>query len=548
MRANQFQQIHTVRLQRQLMATSQPRYIMTLDNLQHLAGDAQKILSMFSQQETLMAAKMQQQLHRVQEQAQVRAAAAAAQQQPGQPQHLQQSPHPPQVLGQLAHSHPNGPHPLPPSAMQVNGPAQSPPNMIQHQSHSPQPLSQQSQPSAMGMPPQPGYSTQSAPSPSHRAASINLLQPPPSKRKPVNAPTPSNAAPSPVGVSTPVPTNAPTPNATINSASPSAAPKSPKGKVSAKSKQVKRKASMATTPQNQNANVNASVGSSSHPTPNAPSVPIAPQVTQAPETMQQQGSSGLNGSTKRAREEDGGSGSNVAPSPLGDSIAFVDQPSPPKRVKMEWDGPPSEEMQQRKAMVESVKTEEDTTQFLAQMSELFKMAGSDSHQASDFNDLTSVILKGVNQVPGMGSYLPDNGDGSGVVDVFGAAVTSLDQSLLAGGIKDDLEQYFDFARLGGEDDDSKTPELVSSSSTTNTSPGSNSGHESNTETVGVSAVSTLTTNNEVKSEESMDLTYLGLWKELDGGESASYQSNDWKWDSTMTSLDLPWSICNPNMS
>ena len=46
----------------------------------------------------------------------------------------------------------------------------------------------------------------------------------------------------------------------------------------------------------------------------------------------------------------------------------------------------------------------------------------------------------------------------------------------------------------------------------------------------------------------MDLTYLGLWKELDGGESASYQSNDWKWDGVMTSLDLPWSICNPNMS
>jgi len=247
---------------------------------------------------------------------------------------------------------------------------------------------------------------------------------------------------------------------------------------------------------------------------------------------------------KRAREEDGGSGINVAPSPLGDSSVGVDQPSPPKRAKMEWDGPPSEEMLQRKAMIEDIKTEEDTTQFLVQMSELFKMAGSDSQQVSDFTDLTTEILKGVNQVPGMG--LPDNGDGSGagLDDVFGAG-TSLDQSMLAGGIKDDLEQYFDFARLGGEEDDSKTPELVSSSSTTNTSPGSNSGHDSNTEALGTSAVPL---SSEVRNEELMDLTYLGLWKELDGGESASYQSNDWKWDGVMTSLDLPWSICNPNMS
>ena len=513
------------------MTTGQPRYIMPFENLQGIAGEVQRILSMLSQQEALLAAKAQQS-QRMQEQAQ-----AAAQLQPGQLQHLQQSPHPSQVPGQLTHLHPNGPHP---STMPVNGSAQSPPNMMQHPSQPPQP-------SAMTMPPQPGYSTQSAPSPSHRAAPINL-QAPPTKRKPVNAPTPSNAAPSPVGVSTPAPTNAPTPNAATTSASPSAAPKSPK--VKAKSKQVRRKASTAPIPQNQNANANAP-GSSSHLTSNAPSVPIVPSVpqaplaTQAPEPLQQQGSSGVNGSMKRAREEEGGSGSNVAPSPLGDSSVVVDQPSPPKRAKMEWDGPPSEEMQQRKAMIEDVKTEEDTTQFLAQMSELFKMAGSDPQQvSSDFTELTTELLKGVNQVPGMG--LPDHGDGSGagLDDVFGMG-TSLDQSMLAGGVKDDLEQYFDFARLGGEEDDSKTPELVSSSSTTNTSPGSNSGHDSNSETVGTSAASL---SNEVKNEELMDLTYLGLWKELDGGESASYQSNDWKWDGVMTSLDLPWSICNPNMS
>lgn len=369
-----------------------------------------------------------------------------------------------------------------------------------------------------------------------------MQQPPPKRnvKQPTNAPTPSNAAPSPAGVSTPAPTNAPTPNAAA--ASPSGAPKSPKNKAPTKKQTgAKRKSSTAPTPQSHNVPSASASTPSSHPPnapPSAPSVPPVPQAQQAqvPEPMQQQGSSGSN---KRAREEEGASGNNVAPSPLGGlaSSAVMDQPSPPKRAKMEWEGPPSEEMQQRKAMVDGVKTEEDATDFLAQMSELLKMSGNDSQQDSDLTELTNMLLKGVNQTPGAG--VPE-GSGGGI-DAF---LAPLDQPLLAGGMKDDFEQYFDFS-LGGEDDDSKTPEL-SASSTTNTSPGSNSGNESTTES-GAPAVPT-SSNNEVKTEEPSDVTYLGMWKELDGGESASYQSNDWKWDSNMTSLDLPWAIFNTNTS
>jgi hypothetical protein len=240
---------------------------------------------------------------------------------------------------------------------------------------------------------------------------------------------------------------------------------------------------------------------------------------------------------KRAREEDGSGGNNVAPSPLGGG-GIMDQPSPPKRVKMEWEGPPSEELQQRKSMVEGVKTEEDTSNFLAQMSELLKMAGSDQQQEPEFTELTNMLLKGCTQVPGAG------GVDAGGLDAF---VSPLDQSLMPG-MKDELEQYFDFS-LGGEDDDSKTPELVSSS-TTNTSPGSNSGNEptADSTTTGVSssgsgAPTSATNNHEIKTEEPMtDFTYLGLWKEVDGGESASYQNNDWKWDNPMPSLEHPWAI------
>lgn len=171
-------------------------------------------------------------------------------------------------------------------------------------------------------------------------------------------------------------------------------------------------------------------------------------------------------------------------------------------------------------MVENVKTEEDTSNFFAQMTELFKSAGGDSQQEPDFAEL-SMLLKGCTQVLGN-------------TDDLNSFVTPLDPPPIPA-MKDEIEQYFDFS-LGGEDDDSKTPELVSTSSTTNTSPGSNSGNESTAEGGAAPTV------NEVKNEESVDLTHIGLWKEIDGGESAFYQNTDWKWDSAMPTLDQPWAI------
>lgn len=222
---------------------------------------------------------------------------------------------------------------------------------------------------------------------------------------------------------------------------------------------------------------------------------------------------------KRAREEDTSSG-NVAPSPAGGSNVIVDQPSPPKRAKVEWDGPPSEELQQRTTQIENVKTEEDTSNFLVQMSELLKMAGGDSQQDPEFAEL-SMLLKGCTQVPGS-------------ADDLSSFVAPLDPPPMSM-VKDELEQYFDFS-LGVEDDDSKTPELVPSSSTTDTSPGSNSGNENNAD------VAAAPTVNEVKNEELTDLTHIGLWGAIDGGESAFYQTTEWKWDAAMPSLDPSWAI------
>lgn len=213
----------------------------------------------------------------------------------------------------------------------------------------------------------------------------------------------------------------------------------------------------------------------------------------------------------------------MAHSPAGLSGAVVDQPSPPKRAKVEWETQPSEELQMRKSTIEGIKTEEDTSDFFAQMAEALKTAGGDSQE---FTELTNLILKGCTQVPG-------NPDGDLSLNSF---VTPLDPHPIPP-IEDGLEQYFDFS-LGATqedgEDDSKTPELVPSS-TTNTSPGSNSGHESTAE-------GSTTVTNDVKVEESSDLTRLGSWKETDGGESAYYQTNEWKWDSPMQTLEQPWAM------
>jgi hypothetical protein len=482
-----------VATQRQLKSTSQPRYILSLELLRNLASELQKIV------ETFTAAHMQKQYARMQQQLGQQHPLAQLGQVPNQP------PQPPGMQ-----NHP-GPHPhsqsLPSAPNNMNGTAHSPPgsNMLNHhhspmQQHNlqqhPPPAPQQSQ-QPMQIPPQQGLQVSQppqAPSPSHmtssRGGTMNLQAPP--KRKIQNPPTPSNAAPSPAAaVSTPAPANAPTPTAAASSP---AAPKSPKGKAKAKQTASKRK--MSTAP-------NALPAPTSAPA----SVP-----TQAPQESAPYQPPTMNGSGKRPREEDAPSG-NVAPSPAS---AVVDQPSPPKRSKVEWgEGPQSEELQQKKGQIENIKSEEDTSQFLE---EFIKIVGGDPvRDTNGFAELSMLLKECTQHAPtdDLSSFPP------------------LEPPPM---MKDELEQYFDFS-LGGEDDDSKTPELVSSS-TTDTSPGSNSGNEPTSEGAATSI------SNETKKDESLDftqLTHLGLWSGVDGGESAYYQTPEWRFDSSMPTQD-PWAI------
>ncbi|KAJ7674180.1 hypothetical protein B0H17DRAFT_161762 [Mycena rosella] len=326
---------------------------------------------------------------------------------------------------------------------------------------------------------------------------MNLQAPPPKKQRGPNA-APSPTPPPVASASTPV-TNAATPR--DMAASPQAMPKSPKGKAQPKPKPpAKRKPSIKATV--------------------APAIPAPEPPATAPSPAN---------SNKRAREEESspphqGQGSNAA----GPSVA--NEPSPPKRQK-QWEGPPNDAIKARAEQVENVKTEEDGAAFLEQMTELFKMAAGNDGQdtlTSDFSETLDTIFKGFGAPADEGaSGMSSLGMGDGSVPQDG------------GPVADEFVEFFDFSSFGTLDEDdagskAATPDLISSSST---NPSPESGSE-------VDAAHQALTSSDVKSEDFTDHLRLGVWKEVDGGESAYFHSGQWKWDSPMQTLDQPWAIFN----
>lgn len=206
----------------------------------------------------------------------------------------------------------------------------------------------------------------------------------------------------------------------------------------------------------------------------------------------------------------------------------VNEPSPPKRAKTDWEGPISQSLQKKNQAVENIKTEEDASQFLEQMTELIKMAGSEEQTSlsSDISDTLEQFLKGYG---GM-----SDSDTSNTFSLGLGEVGSMDGST-SQLPPNDLTEFFDFSLFPNEDEyESKgTPDLISSSST-NPSP------ESQADADPAHHVTALL---DVKQEE-YDPLRLGTLKEIDGGESAYYQSTDWKWDGQMATLEQPWAIFN----
>ncbi|PBL03883.1 hypothetical protein ARMGADRAFT_1004572 [Armillaria gallica] len=469
----------TVQQQRNFLASANPRFIVNLDNLRLMLSEVQKGHERFNAMvQTIVAQQYQHQ----------------QQQQP----HQQQQPPPPPPGGGVVNgpSAPNMGMPSRPSVPQQ-------PNVI----HSGQQVHQPPSQHHPNVPPTINRPPTVAPLTPSMAMKKKPIQPVSSS--PAGAMAASPTPPPAPAVSTPTP-NAPTPSAThsINIAS---SPKSPKVKAPSKPvKPTKRRISKA----------------SSTPTIE-PAQPPNPTPT--------------NG-VKRPREEEtpalagtgGASGSGVAATPpSGPPTSVANEPSPPKKVKTEWEGPPNDALKKREETVENIKTEEDASQFLEQMTELIKMAGEgqESTLSTDISETLDMILKGY-------SAASDGGEGT--------SISSLGEGSSTGGRAptpsipgaDEFVEFFDFSLFETEaiDDDegskAPTPDLVSSSST---NPSPESGSEAD-------LAHHALTFSDFKTEEPSDPLRLGTFKEVDGGESAYYQSTEWKWDGPMTTLEQPWAI------
>ncbi|KAG6853785.1 hypothetical protein C0991_001374 [Blastosporella zonata] len=327
-----------------------------------------------------------------------------------------------------------------------------------------------------------------------------VLRHPPVSNKP-SASTPGAAVSTPTppfySASTPV-ASAPTPTQTASSPS---APKSPK--VKAKPKITKLRS---------HTNKQRTV---STPAPSAAEQPPTP----------------LTNNGKRSREDDTPNMFGASPGASGSTVA--NEPSPPKRPKTEaeWGGPASEAVIKKEEVVENIKTEEDASAFLEQMTELIKMAGEGQEALStDISETLDQILKGYGSVV-------DGPDTLLGFPSFGSLGESSSQGSSTKPHPDEFVEFFDFSSFTGTDEendaDSKapTPELSS------TGPSPDSGSEAD-------AAHHVLLSIEPKTGDMEDLR-LGTWKDIDGGESSYFHSADgWKWDSPMPSLEQPWAIFN----
>ncbi|TFK70305.1 hypothetical protein BDN72DRAFT_839158 [Pluteus cervinus] len=442
--------------QRQLLSSGNPRYIVSLEQVRAMVQQVHQAMEMYN--------------------AIVQARPPAGNQGPPAPpvqqdQRLQQ--HQQQPMQHQAQPQPQPPHisprPMPsaPPHMQAFPPAppnQLPPNFVAPPNHGAGPVDRH----------------------------MNLKQPPAAKKAVGNLNTPAlppaiaNTPPlNPPPVSTPAsahpastPTASPAPAAGTPGPSHAApSPKSPKPKATPKQAkgQPKRKLSK----------------------------PIPPGTL--PDSSHSPG-------TKRPREEDSSSTPNASGS--SGSSGPISEPSPPKRVKIEWE----ESVKKEEEAPEMVKTEEEATALIEQVAELLTAATPDAFELSTTLDQ---LLKGY-------------GTGIDTSDVS-------DPNLGDGGFGipgDEVFEFFDFSSCAPHEEDetaskAATPDLVSSSST-NPSPGSGSEAEGSQHP---STSSSFSSSSMIKNE---DLLRLGPWKELDGGESIYYQQAEFKWDGPMLVQDQAW--------
>ncbi|KAI0749853.1 hypothetical protein C8Q80DRAFT_1164314 [Daedaleopsis nitida] len=329
--------------------------------------------------------------------------------------------------------------------------------------------------------------------------------------------TPSAASP-PVITGTPI-LKRPTPKPTADTpaatpthvaASPQT-PKSPKTKVAPKPKvQPKRKASKAVAPA-----ASPAAGPSETKPPATPATPVnAP----TPE-----GSTG----TKRPRDEE----LSAAAAPAA------------KRIKTEFEEPPSDAQSKRQAEADAVKTDEDAVKFFEQMSSWLNQVSSEGEGQ---DSLKTSIADSLDEI--LKAYPDITNDSS----LSSLASSSFIDSITIGSSSPKLSasfdpaDIFDFTSYGFEEEagsKAATPDLVPASSSVGPSPGSASETEAHPPASAAATAADTAKIVDPKAEPGDEAMPQELWRAIDGGESAFYNASDgWKWDQPMPAVEQPWAF------
>ena len=109
----------------------------------------------------------------------------------------------------------------------------------------------------------------------------------------------------------------------------------------------------------------------------------------------------------------------------------------------------------------------------------------------------------------------------------------------------DPGDFFDFTSYGlREEEGSKaaTPDLVQAPSSVGPSPGSASETEAHPPASTAAADTAKIVDPKMEPSDGEPIPQE-LWRAIDGGESAIYNSSDnWKWEGTMPTMDQPWAL------
>ncbi|KIY69069.1 hypothetical protein CYLTODRAFT_244517 [Cylindrobasidium torrendii FP15055 ss-10] len=305
------------------------------------------------------------------------------------------------------------------------------------------------------------------------------------------------AAPGPAGIKRKASTAASPPAVTPAAPTPSAAPPTPAANAtSPKSPKARPKPRQATNKRR-----------SSTTTKPTPTLEPAPSPS---------------GSLKRPREED----SQPGPSGASEPVMVASEPSPPKKLKTDWEGSSNEGLKQREEVAVKAETEEEVVNYFEKMTQLIKLAGDKDELGTVVDDAFENLIKNYSGGPEGASMSHSRGEPS-------------TQTASAPVPDDSGDDFFDFSQFdpvpaGEEDEPAPTPDLVSSSST---NPSPESGSEAD---AGQHAFTFL----DFKQDETHDPLHLGTMKEVDGGEATYYHSSQWKWDDPMPVPEPTWAMSN----